>query len=322
MTKTFATLGVLALAFSFSPSATLADKAPPDVTLSGRTSPVLAVAVSPDGAKVASVADDGKLTVWDVAGKKEAFTVGGAKGNRNQPRFTPDGKTVVALGADNNVLVVDVAAAKAAKPIALPNSAGGAVALDLSPDGKTIAVAGRGAVRLVDLATGAVKATHEVHKDHEVSAVAYSPDGARLATAASDNSAVVLEAATGKVVATADLKAKGKAVSFSADGKTVFTVGDDRALRSFAADAGGPAKPLVERGVAVLTVSATRDGKSLILGGGGRYGPWLLTLADGSISESAFDCEDRVMAAATSPDGKWVAGGGHEGAVYLWKVGG
>jgi WD40 repeat protein len=314
-----AAVAVAAVLLASPPAAPAADKAPPDVTLTGHTSPVLAVAFAPDGKRLASVADDGKLKVWDLTAKKELGSVEGAKSNRNQVRITPDGRTVVCLGSDANVLVVDAATGKPRKPIALANAAGGAVALDLSPDGKTVAVSGRSAVRLFDLATGVPKATHEVHKGYEATGVAYSPDGTKLATVGSDRTALVFDAATGAVAHTFDLKNKGVLVAFAPDGKTLYVYVDDRQVRSIDV-ATGRSKVLFDRGVVVTTLGVTADGKSLVLAGTGRV-PGLLDPADGTVADLPIDSEDRTMAACASPDGKWLAGGGNEGGVFLWKSG-
>ena len=321
MNTNWAALGLAALLLlAPHPPAALADKAPPDVTLSGHKSAVFAVAFSPDGKRLASAADDGLLKIWDPAAGKELFSFEGVKNNKNQVRFTPDGKAVVALGSEHNLVFLDVETGKPRKPIAVADLPGGPVAFDLSPDGKTAAVVGWGTLRLYDLAGGAPKGAYEVHKGYQASAVAFSADGARLATAGSDNTALLLDVAGGRVVRTIQLGAKGEAVAFSHDGKSLFVVANDMVLRSFDVE-GGEVRKLVAKGVPVLTLAASADGKMLVLGGTGR-GPWLLSLPEGTLTDGAYDSEDRVKSAAVSPDGKWFAGGANEGAVYLWKAGG
>jgi WD40 repeat protein len=319
-----AALGAFLLVLALLPSAARADKVPPDVTLTGHTSPLLALAFSPDGKRLASLADDGKLKLWDLDAKKEIATVDGARGNKNQLRFTPDGRTVVAVGSNNNVLVVDAATGKPRKPIDLSNPTGiGGVDLDVSPDGKTVAVVGRGGLRLFDLAAGTLRASYVVHKGYETLAVAYSPDGASLVTVGSDRTAVLLDPATGKVARTVDLTSQGDAVAVSPDGKTVFVVCGDRVTRSFAAAADGDGsdpKPLVERGIVFRTLAVSPDGKALVLGGSGG-GPMRLATADGKPTPGPdLGVDDRINAAAVSRDGKWLAGGGNEGGVFLWKA--
>ena len=65
--------------------------------------------------------------------------------------------------------------------------------------------------------------------DHDgpVYAVAFSPDGAWVATASEDGTARVFEAATGAEVARLDHDGAVMAVAFSPDGARVATASDD-----------------------------------------------------------------------------------------------
>jgi WD40 repeat protein len=312
------TFGLALLLPLLQPMLAIADKAMPDTTLTGHTSSVIALAFSPDGTRLASAADDGLFKIWDLSTKKEVFSLDGVLHNRNQVRFSPDGQTVIRLGTQNNVLVIDAKSGKAKPPISITGLPGGPAALDLSPDGKTVAIVGRSTLRFYDLAGSAMKASYEVHKLYAVTAVAFSHDGSRVATASTDNSAMVIDIATAKVVGSFNLELKGDAVLFSRDNKTLITNSTDQIIRSFDI-ASGQSQKLLEKNVSFLTIDLSRDGKSLVLGGTGRA-PWLLSLADGKLTDAAYDSEDLTRSAALSPDGKWLAGGGNGGSIFLWKV--
>jgi WD40 repeat protein len=290
---------------------------PPDITLSGHSGPVLAVAVSPDDANIVSVGDDGRLKIWDIAGQKELFSVDGARSNVNCIRITPDGGFAVALGADNNLLIVEIKTGKS-RSIALDNQAGGAGSLDLSPDGKRIAVSGRSSLRLIDFVNGTVKATFEVHKSYDVPAVAFSADGLQLATAGTDNTAELIDAATGKVLHTFKLRLNGMAVAISRDGKSLYVSASDQTLQCFDVETGA-AKTLVDKNVPILSLAVSADGKTLVLGGPA-HGPWLVAVADGTVIDGAYDSDNWVKSAAISKDSKWLVGGANSGDVYLWKM--
>ena len=66
--------------------------------------------------------------------------------------------------------------------------------------------------------------------DHDgpVTAVAFSPDGTRVATASGDGSARVFDAATGAELARLDHDGAGEAVAFSPDGTRVATASGRR----------------------------------------------------------------------------------------------
>jgi WD40 repeat protein len=93
----------------------------------------------------------------------------------------------------------------------------------LSPDGKVMAVSEGATIHLKDAATGKDIAAIRAHTG-AVNALAFSPDGRRLASGGQDNAVCIFEAATGKVL----LRLQGhqaavNSVKFSADGKTLTT---------------------------------------------------------------------------------------------------
>ena len=72
--------------------------------------------------------------------------------------------------------------------------------------------------------------------DGSVNAVAFSPDGTRVATGSSDRSARVLDAATGAELCRLDHDGPVTAVAFSPDGTRVATGSSDRSARVWVAD--------------------------------------------------------------------------------------
>jgi WD40 repeat protein len=295
-----------------------ADKTMPDAELKSHTARVNGVLFSPDGTRLASVSDDGILKVWDMSTRKPLFSIESCGNHTDQLKFTADGKTLVALGSQNNIQVIDVTAGKLAKSMPVQNLPGGPAAMDLSPDGKTIAIVGRSTLRVIDLASGEIRYDYEVHKLYAINSVCFSPDGNFVATTATDDTALVIEIATGKIPRTCALDLKGQTVMFTRDGKNLMVYSTDQVLKSFNIET-GDAQKLIDKGVSLVTLDLSKDGKMLAIGGCGRA-PWLYSLPDAKVMDEAFDCEDRVMSAAISPDGKWLAGGANEGSIYLWKM--
>jgi WD40 repeat protein len=316
--KHFFTFGLALLLLVMQPVLALADKATPEALLKGHTSTAIALAFSPDGTRLASAGDDGQFKIWDIAAGKEVAGIEGAATHKNEVRFTPDGKTAITVGAQSCVLVIDVASGKAKPSIAVEKLPGGVTALDLSPDGKTVAIVGRSALRLYDLQSGASKAEYEVHNLYAVNSVAFSPDGARVATAATDKASLVIDIATAKVVTSYDLESKGEIVLFSRDGKSLITNTSDQVIRVFDIHANQVQK-LTEVGGPFHTLALSSDGKMLIASTGG-LGPVTISLAGGKVYADAYGGNDYLKSAAMSPDGKWLAGGTNGGAICLWKA--
>ena len=66
----------------------------PDTVLEGHTAPIVALAVSPDGATLASASWDHTVRLWPLGGGTPRV-LEGHKQNVNGVAFTPDGKAVV-----------------------------------------------------------------------------------------------------------------------------------------------------------------------------------------------------------------------------------
>ena len=169
--------------------------------------PVRALACSPDGKLLAASSEDSVIRLWDVAAGKEAGTLPGV----GPIAFSPDGKTV-AVGAR-------------VKPSASCS--------DFCPVLR--------AVRLWDTAKRKALRTFD-DAGYFAEFVAFSPDGAKLYTAASTPSDCSPPCLTSRRVAIWDVAtahqdktidgpsehpAKENAVAFSPDGKYVATVWDD-----------------------------------------------------------------------------------------------
>ena len=106
--------------------------------------------------------------------------------------FTPDGKQVITLGLDHTVRLWDVETGRAVK-VMYPPGAGGLHAAALSPDGKLLAVGSRYPegnklqylIYVLTLPDGRIQRVLRGHGG-EIEALAFAPDGRRLASSSED----------------------------------------------------------------------------------------------------------------------------------------
>ena len=169
--------------------------------LRGHTAPVVALAIGPDGRTIASGSGDwrnpkqpGELKLWDAVSGASVADLKGHAGPVFSVAFSPDGKTLASGSADGLVKLWDLA--KRAELAKLDFGTGVWVrGLVFTPDGKTLASAHWDTVRLWDLATKKHVTDLKGHSE-EINALAISPDGAMLATASRDRTAVLWDLAS------------------------------------------------------------------------------------------------------------------------------
>ena len=159
--------------------------------------------------------------------------------------------------------------------------------------------------------------------DGPATAVAFSPDGTRVATASRDWSARVFHAATGEQLARLDHHDAVYAVAFSPDGTKVATGDSGGTAQLFDAATGAELARLDHDGP-VYAVAFSPDGTKVatassdVLGGGG--GAARVFDAATGAELARLDHDDTVSAVAFSPDGTKVATASHDGSARVFDA--
>ena len=201
--------------------------------------PIAALAVSPDGALIASASWDSSVALTSLTGAPPR-RFEGHQGNVNGVGFSRDGRMVVSAGYDATLRFtpLDGAASrvvKLASPLnALAISRSGDIATG-GADGSVFLLTPEGVLRLQIEAAEA-----------PVIALAFSPEGTRLAVASPRGGIGVFDVASGKPVFT--LNGPGLPVwslGFTPDGRQILTGGSDRLLRRWDARTGDHLGPAV-----------------------------------------------------------------------------
>ena len=104
----------------------------------------------------------------------------------------------------------------------------------ISPDGSVLAVstADESSVRLVDARTGRSLRELTGHADDPL-ALAFSPNGRRIATLSLDRTVIVWDVASGEDREHLDLSEPATSLAFAPGGRTLYTAGPDRAIRAW-----------------------------------------------------------------------------------------
>jgi WD40 repeat protein len=151
----------------------------------------LQVAVSPDGARVALVTDDGIVRVVDVASRTVIGVLASPRAYPRRAAFSPSGDAILTIGANEREATLWRAADwTPAWTVALPGRrysyatwALGSVAF--SPDGESVTVSPGTGYFVLDVATGALRASSRSDAGPIVLDIAYGWNGRRIVIAES-----------------------------------------------------------------------------------------------------------------------------------------
>jgi WD40 repeat protein/serine/threonine protein kinase len=294
------------------------------------------VAFSPDGKRLAGGQDNGWVKGWDAQTGKELFTFRGHNTEVTSVAFSVDGKRLASASYDGSVKVWDVHAAP--KPLTLPGvAASSVVSAAFSPDGKRLATGGKGGLgsgpgmlKVWDAQTGQEIITLKGHTA-DVTTVAYSSDGKRLASSSADRSVKVWDGQTGQELLTFNGHSQEvSGVAFSPDGKRLASASfKGNTVKVWDAQTG---QELLNckgdaRGSRPNSVAFSPDGKRLAVGGGGLGGGWHgeVKVLDAQTGQELLSLKGHTSGAGSvtfSPDGKRLAsaGGWLDGTVKVWDA--
>jgi WD40 repeat protein len=183
----------------------------------GQTGDVRQLAFSSDGKTVAAASSNflptgqvHDLRVWEAATGKSLWHVEEAKAWLQGLAFSPNGKVLAAMDPFGAVVYYEAASGRELRRQAAQPGTNNASMLTFSPDGRLLAIAAydlnarTSHLRLYEVASGTMRHEFNGH-DSNVTALAFSADGKRLATGGNDTT-ILLWDLTGDT----DEVAKGK----------------------------------------------------------------------------------------------------------------
>jgi WD40 repeat protein len=293
--------------------------------LVGHTDMVNCVAFSPDERRIASGSADGSVVLWDLAPENPA-QLEDMPSLIYQIAFHPRGTLLAAASFDQKVRLIDATSGR------IRHELGGHTlpidGLAFSPDGRSLASAGRDRLILWDVSNAEQPPKKLWEAPGEGRGVAFHPDGRRLVALLSvGDGAVIRDVTRGEVVR----RVPGAGVlAFHPDGQRLVTVSNGRLILW---DLGADKQVRTFEGLEqdLYGVAFSPDGTLLATGGGtfvrerfsGTLKPGELKVWETGTGRLVHDLRGHsgiVRDVAFSPDGKRLVSAGHEGIVKIWEL--
>jgi eukaryotic-like serine/threonine-protein kinase len=214
---------------------------------------VSSVSWSPDGARIASGSWDTTVQVWQVQGARKLFTYRGFSREVSSVAWSPDGAYIAAASWDTSVQLRQ--AATGGRLYTYQGHTGPVYAVAWAPRGahaeaerplSSIASASGdplnadvdNTVHVWDALSGERSYTYREHFFY-VQAIAWSPDGTKIASASADTRVQVWDVASGHTLLTfRGHSARVNAVCWSPDGQVIASASDDRTVQIWDASSG------------------------------------------------------------------------------------
>jgi WD40 repeat protein len=192
-------------------------------------------------------------------------------------------------------------------------------ALAFSPDGQTLVSSGgtlgkAGEVHVWEVASGAERVLLPTQAD-SVEAVAYSPDGKSLATAANDGTVTLWDGATGKQQQVFHTRAVVCSLAFADQGRTLLVAGFSEVIHAWDLHTG---RQRISRHGGFGPKALSPDGRALAAATGRDGSLILYDLVTGKQHRCSPPGKHLVTAVAFSPGGKAVASVDYAGCVTVW----
>lgn len=269
-----------------------------------------------DAKTIVSGGVDGLVRGWDVASKKQSFSFSGTPSRLKSAVYSNDGKMFATVANETDILIWNAAdnslmqTLKADFPAWQTNIA-------FHPNSNSL-ISGDdfGHVKLWDLTSGSLKSDFN-NSDEAISALAFSPDGKKIAFSGSSGKISIFDASTYKTLTSfSSLEDENlTGLSWTPDGTNLVIVGSEGSIKSLVATSGRVISNLERLESGVRSIDLSFDGKSMVIGS--NDGAIQAMLAGGKSLWKSQLTSAAPMIVRFSPDGASIAVFGTDGTLRL-----
>ncbi len=290
--------------------------------------PLRTVVFSPDGRSLATGGDLGIVHTWDAETGKALTSYVGHKAAIQTLCYVSDAELVTG-SADKSAVIWELnppwrlerVLGKIEDPSILVDRV---LAVAFSPNGKLLATGGgvpsrSGEIKIWNTDDGSlVQAIPEAHND-AVNSLAFSPDGASVASAASDKYLKRFDVATGRQLAQFEGHTNhALGVAWRAGGQMLASCGADGTLRFWNADTGDRLVTVEGYTKQVTGVRFVGQTQFVVSSSGERL-VRMHNSDNGGVQRDYPGATEYMYCIDVTPDGGLIAAGGHDGVLRLWN---
>lgn len=286
--------------------------------LNASVGPVLDIAISPDGSRIASAHDGGSIGLWDAETGRKTKEIAAHELQASAVCFSPDGRTLSTGGADYKVKLWGMPDLSIQKTY--QDHEDTIIAIEFSPDGKTLVSTGGYQVKLRNLQSD--KIVRDVSTgDH---AVAFSPDGSLLALPAGPAKYSINVWDGNATRIHHELIGHENLINdfvFSPNGTFLASVDSDHIIKLWDTKRGSLIRSLTKPKHFACSVAISSDGKTLA--SGSRINYFGITLWDIKSGDAKMELQghtELIGSVAFAPDGKTLVSASLDGTVRLWTL--
>jgi WD40 repeat protein len=284
--------------------------------------PVRAIAFRPDKPQVAAGRGN-QVTIYDAATGALVRTLSaeGLLAAVDSLAFSPNGK-LVAAGTFQEVILWDADSGKLVRR--LTGFADRVMALAFSPNSEWLATGGGaptedGEIKVFAVATGNLVVDIKNGHSDTVFGVAFSPDGAKLATCAADKFIKVFHLPDGKFLKSFEGHTHHVLdVAWKFDGKLLASAGADNVIKVWDYEKGEQVRTFGQSSKQITRLVFKGKTSDIVTCNGDQtVNFW--NVDSGGAGMTIGGSNDFLYAVGISADGKFVAAGGEEGIVRLYN---
>lgn len=287
-------------------------------TLTGDSTAVNPVAMTPDGKTLATGGGDGAILLWNLQTGQLTATLKGHSSAVYVLASSSDGQILASGSADESTKIWDLGTGKPLRT--LSGRSKGISSLAISPDHQTLVTGDRtGTIEIWNLDTGESVNTFPGH-DILVTSLAISPDGKILASSSQDNTIKLWDLKTGQLIRplTNTDSRHFLAVAISPDGRKIASGSWDGGIRLWDLHSGKLLNTLRAGSTPIDSVTFKPKGQTLVSGSkDGAIRVW--NVRTGKLQRTLSGHSQTVNSLAMTPDGQTLVSSSQDKTIKIWR---